>query len=152
MVLAATRRSLAAKRARATRRAAALALAPLLAAGLAACGNTVSTGSYKGASAAVAQRIADFQTDLTSGEDKKLCDQDLAGAVQTRLRAAGGSCLQALKNQLGAIDDYELAVESIAVHGTNATAVLESTWSGKRRKSTMRLLEEAGAWKIDALQ
>ena len=147
-----TRRARAAKRAITIRRAGSLALAPLLAAGLAACGSTVSTGSYKGASAAVAQRIADFQTDITSGEDKKLCDQDLAGAVQTRLQAAGGSCMQALKNQLGAIDDYELAVVSIAVHGTSATAVLKSTWSGKRRKSTMRLVEEAGSWKVDALQ
>jgi hypothetical protein len=129
-----------------------LALVPLLAAGLAACGNTVSTGSYKGASAAVAQRIADFQTDVTAGEDKKLCDQDLAGAVQTRLRAAGGSCVEALKNQLGAIDDYELAVESIAVHGTNATARLKSTWSGKQRKSTMLLVKEGGVWKVDTLQ
>jgi hypothetical protein len=146
------KRVAAAKRVIATRRVLALAAAPLLAAGLAACGSTVSTGTYRGASAAVAQRIADFQTDITAGEDRKLCDQDLAGAVQARLRAAGGSCIQALENQLGAIDDYELAVESIAVHGTNATASLKSTWSGKQRRSTMRLVEEAGTWKVDTLQ
>jgi hypothetical protein len=135
-----------------TKRAAALALAPLVATGVAACGSTVSTGSYKGASAAVVQRIADFQTDVTAGEDKKLCSQDLAAAVSTRLQAAGGSCSQALKNQLGAIDNYELAVESIAVHGTSATARVKSTWSGKQRTTTMGLVKEDGVWRIDTLQ
>jgi hypothetical protein len=135
-----------------TKQAALLALAPLLAAGVAACGSTVSTGSYKGASAAVAQRIGDFQTDVTAGEDKKLCNQDFAAAVHTRLQAAGGTCVQALKNQLGAIDNYELAVESIAVHGTSATARVKSTWSGKQRTTTMRLVKEGGVWRIDTLQ
>ena len=135
-----------------TRQVALLALAPLVAAGVAACGSTVSTGSYKGASAAVAQRIGDFQSDVTAGEDKKLCNQDLAAAVHTRLQAAGGSCVQALKNQLGAVDNYELAVESIAVHGTSATARVKSTWSGKRRTTTMGLVKEGGVWRIDTLQ
>lgn len=135
-----------------TKRAALLVLAPLVATGVAACGSTVSTGGYKGASAAVAQRIGDFQTDVTAGEDKKLCDQDFAAAVHTRLRAAGGSCVQALKNQLGAIDNYELAVESIAVHGTSATARVKSTWSGKQRTTTMGLVKERGAWRIETLQ
>jgi hypothetical protein len=146
------RRAIAIKRGGSARRALALALAPLVATGVAACGSTVSTGSYKGASAAVVKRIADFQTDVTAGEEKKLCDQDLAAAVSTRLRAAGGSCRQALKNQLGAIDDYELAVESIAVHGTSATARVKSTWSGKQRTTTMRLVKEGGTWKVQALQ
>src|SRR6202041_2851202 len=46
------------------KRAAALILAPLLASGVVACGSTVSTSSFKGASQAVAQRIADFQSDV----------------------------------------------------------------------------------------
>jgi hypothetical protein len=135
------------------RMSASLALAPLLATGVAACGgSTVSTSSFKGESQAVAQRIADFQSDVTAGGEKKLCNRDLAGAVQARLRAAGGSCVQALKNQLGAIDDYELTVSSIAVHGTKATASVKSTWSGKQRVSTLALVKEDGAWKIAALQ
>jgi hypothetical protein len=136
----------------AVKRRATLALAPLLVTGLAACGSTVSTSSFKGASQAVAQRISDFQSDVTSGEEKKLCNSDLARAVQARLTAAGGSCRQALKNQLGAIDDYELSVDSIAVHGTNATASVKSTWSGKQRLTTLQLVKEGGAWKISALQ
>jgi hypothetical protein len=137
---------------RANRAVGALALAPVLAIGLAACGTTVSTGSYKGESKAVVQRISDFQTDVTGGEESKLCDRDLASVVQTRLRAAGGDCVQALKKQLGAIQNFELTVKSIAVHGTGATARVTSTWSGKQRTSTMRFVKEGGAWKITALQ
>jgi hypothetical protein len=124
----------------------------LLATLLAACGSTVSTGSYKGPSKAVAQRISDFQSDVVASDEQKLCTRDLASAVQTRLRAAGGDCVQALKKQLGAIDDYEVSVASIAVHGTSATARVKSTWSGKQRTTTMQLVREGSSWKIAALQ
>jgi hypothetical protein len=135
------------------RRGAAFALAALLAMGVAACGtSTVATGSYKGESAAVAQRIASFQTDLTGGEERKLCEKDLARVVQTRLRAAGGDCVQALKKQLGAIDDYELSVKSIAVRGATASARVSSTFAGKQRASTMTLVKEGGAWRIAAVR
>jgi hypothetical protein len=134
----------------AARHAAALALAALLAVGVAACGtSTVATGSYKGESQAVAQRIADFQTDVTGGEEQKLCGRDLARVALTRLH---GECVQALKNQLGAILDYELTVKSIAVHGTNATARVSSTYSGKQRTTTIALVREGGAWRISAVQ
>jgi Putative lumazine-binding len=129
-----------------------LASAAVLAIGLGACGTAISTGKYKGESKAVVQRIADFQTDVTASEEKKLCANDLAHAVQARLQAAGGDCVQALKKQLGAIQNFELTVKSIAVRGASATARVSSTWSGKQRTSTMRLVKEGGAWKIAALQ
>jgi hypothetical protein len=132
-----------------------VALAPvaaLLAVGLGACGSAVSTSNYKGESKAVVQRISDFQTDVTGGEEQKLCSRDLASSVQTRLRTAGANCVQALKKQLGAIQNFELTVKSIAVHGPRATARVSSTWSGKQHTSTMRFVKEGGAWKIAALQ
>jgi hypothetical protein len=123
-------------------------LVSLLAAGLMSCGSTVSTGKFKGESKAVAERIADFQSDVTATNEQKLCARDLASAVRARLRAAGSDCQQALKNQLGAIGEYELAVEKIAIHGATATAVAKSTWSGKQRLSTLLLVKEGGAWRI----
>lgn len=132
--------------------AAALAVAASLATLFAACGSTVSTGNYKGASKAVAERISDFQSNIVAGEEKKLCSRDLASAVQARLRAAGSSCVPALKKQLGAIDDYEISIASIAVHGTSASARVKSTWSGKQRTTTMQLVKEGNSWKIAALQ
>jgi uncharacterized protein HemX len=135
-----------------SRGAGALAAAAALAIGLGACGTAVSTGSYKGESKAVAQRVSDFQTDVTASEEKKLCANDLARVVQTRLQSAGSGCVQALKRQLGAIQNYELTVKSIAIDGKSATARVSSTWSGKKRTSTMRFVKEGGAWKIAALQ
>jgi hypothetical protein len=132
--------------------AAALAVAALLATLLAACGSTVSTGNYKGASKAVAERISDLQSDIVAGDEQKLCSRDLASAVQTRLQTAGPSCVQALKKQLGAIDDYEISIASIAVHATSASARVKSTWSGKQRTTTMQLVKEGNSWKIAALQ
>jgi hypothetical protein len=131
---------------------AAIAVAALLAVTLAACGGAVSTGSFKGPSKAVAQRISDFQSDVTARDEKKLCGRDLASAVQTRLRAAGSTCVEAFKKQLGAVDDFELSISSIAVHGSNATARVKSTWSGKQRTTTMQLVREGGAWKIATVQ
>jgi Putative lumazine-binding len=119
---------------------------------LAACGGTVSTASFKGESNAVAKRISDFQTHVTAGEAQKLCSTDLSQAVRARLQTAGGSCAQALKGQLDSLDDYELTVQSIALHGATATAVVKSTWAGKLRLNTLRLVKEAGAWRIAGLE
>lgn len=128
------------------------AVAVALALLLAACGSTVSSGNYKGPSKAVAQRISDFQSDVVASDEKKLCNRDLAAVVETRLRAAGSSCVEALKKQLAAIDDYEISISSIAVHGKNATARVKSTWAGKQRTTTMQFVEEGSNWKIAALQ
>ncbi len=138
------------------RLACALVLAPLLATGLAACGSTVSTSGFKGESKAVAERISSFQSDLATGSESKLCAADRAGdlavAVRARLRAAGSDCEQAMKHQLGAIDDYEMSVQQIAVHGAAASAQVKSTWSGKQRLATLLLVREGGAWKVSGLQ
>ncbi|HUN77755.1 MAG TPA: hypothetical protein VMU32_02425 [Solirubrobacteraceae bacterium] len=137
---------------RPARRRALLALAtPLLALAVAGCGGAVSTGNLKGESKAVAERISEFQTHATGSEAGKLCDDDFARAVAQRLRAAGSSCTAALKKQLGAIDDYELAVESVTVSGKTASARVKSTWSGKAKVTTMRLVKEGRAWKIAGL-
>jgi hypothetical protein len=119
---------------------------------LASCGGAVSTGSYKGPSKAVAERISDFQSDVTAKDEKKLCNRDLASAVRARLQAGGSTCVAALSKQLGAITDFQLSVSSIAVHGKSATARVKSTWSGRQRTTTMQLLEEGGAWRIAAVR
>lgn len=131
-------------------RGAAAVAAALLAVALASCGGTVSTGSFKGPSKAVAERISDFQSDVGAKDEKKLCNRDFASAVRARLQAAGGTCVEALQKQLGAITDFEISVSSIAVHGKSASARVKSTWSGKQRTTAMQLVEEGGAWRIAA--
>ncbi len=143
-----------------------LLAATLLALGLAACGSTVSTGNFKGEAHAVAQRISDYQADIAAASEQKLCSEDLSSAVRARLSTATEAgrhapsahipvstygCKQALKRQLGSIDDYEATVEKVAVSGATATAVVKSTWSGKSRLTTLELVKEGGSWRIAGL-
>jgi hypothetical protein len=145
-------RVLAPRTARHSRRACAL-LATLSAAGVTACGATVSTSGFTGPAHAVAQRVSDYQADVAASNAQKVCRDDLATAVRARLTAAGG-CVRALKHQLQSVDDYEATVvkNGIAVTGATATARVQSTWSGKRRVTTLRLVRQGGSWRIAGLQ
>jgi Putative lumazine-binding len=129
----------------------AIAATALAALTLAACGAQVSTTGYKGEDKAVAQRVADFQTDATASDEQKVCENDLAAAVKARLKTAGSDCQSALKHQLSQIDTLELTIKSIAVKGNTALARVKSTWSGKSRESTLALVREGSAWRISGL-
>ena len=120
--------------------------------GQTACGTGVSTSGFTGEKKAVAQRISDFKRDATAAEEQKVCQNDLAGAVRAQLKTAGSDCQTALKSQLGQIDTLELTIASIQVNGDTASAQVKSTWSGKTRASTLRLLKEGGAWRIAGLR
>lgn len=126
----------------------ALLCAPPLALGLSACAQTVSTTGLKGDAKAAGETIKDLQSDVTAGESKKVCQKDLASAVVKRLQSASGGCQEAVKKQLTEIGSVELTVESVQVSGTSATAHVKSVYSGKKRTSTMSLVEERGRWKI----
>lgn len=125
----------------------ALPLALLCASALGACGETVSTGSFKGESRHVAETVSDFQKDATASDEQKLCANDLAKTLTKRLGAAGG-CQAVVKEQLGQVDALNLTVDSIAVNGATAQARVKSTWEGKSRVSTLSLVKEGNRWKI----
>lgn len=119
--------------------------------GLAACGETASTGNFKGESHNVAQTVSDLQSHATSGDQKKLCENDLAAVLTTHLRSAGG-CQAVLKKQLHEIDALNMTIESISVNGAGATAHVKSTYSGKSRITTLTLVKEGTRWKISGVQ
>jgi len=127
-----------------------LALAPLA---VAACGSTVSTSNFKGEQHAVAQAIADLQADATAGEEKKICKDDLAVSVVTKL---GGRkrCEKTVKTQLTEIDSLEVSVQSIqiAAGGSTATAHVKSTYAGKKRAGTVSLTKETGRWRVASVR
>jgi len=77
---------------------------------LAACGQAVSTSSFKGSSHEVAQTLSDFQKDATAGKEAKLCQRDLATKIATSLKHGGG-CQVALKDQLKEVDRIVSAIE-----------------------------------------
>ncbi len=126
-------------------------IAVVLALGVNACGGTVTTSNFKGEAHAVAQRISDLQSDVSAASEQKICEQDFSRAARARLSTAGNSCKQALKRQLGSIDDYELTVEKIAVSGSTATARVRSTWAGKLSTNTLKLVKEGGNWRIEGI-
>jgi hypothetical protein len=135
--------------------ASALLGAALLALGLAACGSTVATSSFKGEQHEVAQTISNLQSDVRAGDQQKVCENDLAGPVITRLNATPGGCKQAIKVQLAEVDNFDVTVESVQITGTGskrtATARLKSVYNGKSHVRTVSLLYEGGKWKIHSV-
>jgi hypothetical protein len=127
------------------------AAAVCVALGISACGQTSSTGSYKGESQKVAQTITNLQSDATSADASKVCSRDLAASVVKKLEAGGSTCKKALEDQLREIDTYSLTVESISVHDATATAKVRSTWSGKEKVHELAFVKESGKWKVSGL-
>jgi hypothetical protein len=128
---------------------------PACALALAACGSATSatsTSAFSGVKREVAQRIADFQSNANSSEEKKICANDLAATIVKRLGGTKG-CEAAIKTQLGEVDNLEVSVESVAVGalGARATATVKSIHEGKSRPSTMLLVKESSSWKISGL-
>jgi len=138
------------------KRALALLCVPLLAAGVAACGSASGIAGFKGEEHNVAQTISNLQADATARDEGKVCDNDLASTVVTRLDAAAGGCKQAIKDQLSEVDTFELTVESVQVNDSGkvptATARVKSVHAGKTELSTVSLVKEDGQWKISSLQ
>lgn len=133
-----------------TKRAAGGLCALGLIAGLAACGETASTSGFSGESQKVAQSVADFQTDASANDQKKLCENDLAATLTNQLRGAGG-CQAAIKDQLKDIDSLNLTIESVAVTGSSALARVKSTYSGKSAITTLKLVKEGSHWKVSGI-
>ena len=123
--------------------------------GLGACAKSVSTSSFKGEQHDVAQTVANLQSDVTASDQKKICSRDLSSSLVKRLNAAPGGCRRAVKDQLAEVDNLDLTVESVAVHAAgaarSATAVVSSTFEGKKRRSTLSLTFESGSWKLSGI-
>jgi len=134
------------------RRYLSLVCLPLCAFALGACSRAVSTAGFKGEQHEVAQAIANLQSNATTGEEKKICKEQLAAAVVTRLGGLAG-CEKAIKNQLNEIDSLELTVEAVhtTVAGKSATAEVKSIYEGKKHTSKVTLLKEGKDWKISQL-
>jgi hypothetical protein len=135
------------------KRALALPCAVLVALGLSACAKTVSTNGLSGEAKDAAETIKDLQSDVTAGDQKKVCNNDLAKALVTKLSAASGGCQQALKEQLAEIDSLELNIDTVQVTSPAhaASATVTSVYAGKKRKSMLSLVKEGNKWKISAL-
>ncbi len=137
------------------KRALALLCALPLALALSACAKTVSTSGFKGEQQAAVKTVSDLQSDVTAGDEKKICSNDLSSSLVTKLNTASGGCEHAIKGQLAEIDGFELSVQSVQLGGTSAhptaTAHVQSVYAGKKRSTTLSLVKEGGKWKISGL-
>jgi copper chaperone CopZ len=131
------------------RRALALLCLPLSPLALAACAGTTTTAGFKGEQHEAAQAVASLQADATAGEEKKICADDLAAELVTRLGGAK-KCEAAIKSQLAEVDSLQVTIQSVkaAPDATTATAQVTSIYEGKSRAGTVRLVKESGKWKV----
>ena len=134
------------------RRALALCLVSICPLAVSACSTASTTANFKGTEHAVAQTVGNLQSDVTAGEQKKICANDLAASVVEKLGGTKG-CEAAIKSQLAEIDSTESSVEKVQVSGKTATASVRNTIAGKKNQVTkVTLVEEGGKWKISGLQ
>jgi copper chaperone CopZ len=138
----------------AAKRALALPSFALLALALGACGSTVSTSGFKGEQHEAVQAISNLQSDATAADQKKICADDLAAAIVTKLNKLGGAggCEAAIKNQLAEVDSLEVNIQSVKITGASASASVTSIYSGKKRLHSVSLVKEGGKWKVSGLQ
>jgi copper chaperone CopZ len=123
----------------------------LLATGVVACGNTVSTSSFKGEQQKVAQTVSHLQSHATALDAKKICSEDLAAANVARLNAAPGGCKKAIKSQLKEIDSFDTTVQSVQINGATATAHVKGVNGGKKSVQTVTFAKEGGRWRISGI-
>jgi hypothetical protein len=134
--------------------------APLLvlaAAGVGGCASSVSVSGFNGEQRAVAQKVADLETDTIARHQQRVCANDLASALVARLNKARGGCERVIKDQQDEIDPgLEVKVKSVQLSGPasarTATASVKSTFEGKSRISTMLFVKEGAKWKISGLR
>jgi len=118
---------------------------------LAGCAGAVSTSSFKGEAHAVAERISSFQKQAAEGNQKKVCEEDLASTLRQDIGKAGRSCEEAVREQLKAVEEIALTVKSVTVAGAAATARVESTYWGSQCANDLYLVREGKAWRISGV-
>jgi hypothetical protein len=132
--------------------AAALAALALVAAGCTSAGTSSSSSSkdFKGEQKLVANTIDDLSSAAGKGDQDTICASLLAADVVKRLDARGG-CRNVVDSALKDADTSDVAVDSVTVNGTTADARVKSKIGSHDRFSTVRLVKQAGRWKISSL-
>lgn len=140
---------------RARRSLTAVALPAALLLVLGGCGTTATTKSartFTGEAASVQDVINSFQSAARNRDNSKMCNQILAPALTAKLRDSGGGCTHVVGNQLNAVDNYDLTIESITVNGTSAQARVKSQSNGNKSHFDTLLFEKVGtSWRISGL-
>jgi hypothetical protein len=130
---------------------AALVLA-VLAGGCASSTSSDSTGDFRGEQRLVATTVEDLESAASDGDEGKICRELLARSVVDRLARNGRTCRQTVDDALKDADTSDLTVRSVQVDGARASAAVEEDRGKADRVSTVRLVKEAGRWRIATLR
>jgi hypothetical protein len=132
-----------------------LALCALLAAAaVAGCAPSSSSNQaddFSGTQKDVAETIDDLSSAARSSDEKEICSTLLARDLVRKLDAAQGRCSGAISDQLDTINDADIDIRSIQVSGDTATARVVTEFDGNDRVSTLRLVRDAGRWRVAGL-
>jgi hypothetical protein len=129
------------------RRAPVIALL-LLAAALAGCGTSSSSGgSFAGEEKQIADQVGELDSAGRAGDAKKICDEVLARALRERLTAAGTTCQTEVDKAVKDADDFDLTVEDVAITGDKATARVR----GRGGVRTLGFVREGSDWRASSL-
>jgi hypothetical protein len=132
--------------------AAALAALALAATGCTATGSSSSGSStdFKGEQKLVADTIDDLSSAAGKGDQDTICATLLASDIVQRLDARGG-CRNVVDGALKDADTSDVAPDRVTVSGTTAEARVKTKIGDHDRFSTLRLVKQAGRWKISSL-
>jgi len=118
---------------------------------LAGGSTTASSAGFTGTKALVASTLNLLASDASSTSNgADICSHVLSTQLQSRLNKIG-TCATIIDNQLKTIDDTTLAIESISLSGSNATAKVRTVNAGNKVISTVTLHNETAGWRITGL-
>jgi hypothetical protein len=131
-------------------RAVTTALCAVLAAA-AGCGGGGDDGKNAGSLAREASAVVnDLERAIAAGEFERICSELLSAEV--RRQAGGGDCPAMLERTSAGVTRPRIQVKEINIEGSEATVKVETTAAGQARvQDTIRLVREAGAYRISSL-
>jgi hypothetical protein len=124
----------------------------LLAGGCASSGSVDSSKDFRGQQRLVAATVEDLESAASDGDEGKICRELLARSLSARLARSGRGCAQTVKDAVKDADSSDLAVRSVRIDGTRATAAVEEDLGDADRMSTVGLVKEGGRWRIARLR
>ena len=108
-----------------------------------------SVEQFKGAEAAVAQKVEDLEKAGKSGKPDDICSDILAKELVDQLKAGGTDCETEMKKAIEDADDFDLEVLEVKVTGDTATARVRRGDDGPTE--TMEFQLENKEWRATSL-
>jgi hypothetical protein len=115
------------------------------------CGGGGDDGKDAGGLAREASAVVkDLERAIAAGEYDRICAELLSAEV--RRQAGGGDCPAMLERTSEGVRRPRIAVKEIRIEGNEAIVKVETTAAGQARvEDTIRLVREAGAYRISSL-